>query len=283
MSLLTVVILIIMMMVLEALGFICFWKLYYEEVFYTQVVSENEDIGVDVPIATRDIAKGEDISDAITYKNVPSYMKVDNVVTENSGELKASIDIVANSIITTSNTYNPRMEDVVIDTSRRVVIDYLETPGVEEGDYIDIRLKVYDTENSDTYDDKIVASKKCVLSKEDDRTIELMLSESEILNMNSAVVDAASGSDSDRTAILYVTRYIDPANQPKASVTYNGKGRVYTDKEIAESQQRLKDMADGIGGYASPTIEEKAHDNSFGSGDTDNSVVEVEEGEEGET
>lgn len=253
---------------------LCFWQFMYKDIFYTQVVNENKDVGTSVYVATRDIAYGESIYDAVEEKVVPSFLVVSTGVSGDLSELKASSNIVANSIITSTNTYNPRLEDVVIDTSRQVVIDFLETPGIEEGDYIDIRLKVFNGDDSNTYDDKIVASKKCVLSKTDEKTIQLMLSESEILNMNSAVVEAANGNSTKsdgRTAVLYVTKYIDPANQPKAMITYTGKGIPYTDSEIAESQQRLRDLINGNGEYASPTIEEKAHDNSFGVSENNNS------------
>jgi hypothetical protein len=247
---------IVFALMLEAIGFLCFWKFYYRDIFYTEVVNENQDIGTEVPIATRDIARGESIDDAVKYVTAPSYMVVSNTPDSDFSELKASQDITANSIITKQNTYNPRLEDVVIDTSRQIRIDYLDINGAEEGDYIDIRLKVFSGDDSNTYEDKIVASKKCIISKSGDSDISLMLSEAEILNLNSAVVEAANGSgrSDGSTATLYTTKYIDPANQPKAEVTYIGKGTPYANSEVLESQQKLRDIRDGVGEYANPAV-----------------------------
>lgn len=266
----------------EGIFIFALWELKLKDDFYTSVINENKDIGNEVYVATRDIASGEIIDGSVEYRTVPSYLVTSDSVVSDTGELRASRDIVANTIITNTNTYNPKLEDVVIDTSRQVVIDYLETPGINQGDYIDIRLKVFSGDDLSTYDDKIVASKKCLISKDDNGSIELILSEADILNLNSAVVEAAgvadknssSHSKSNRTAVLYVTKYVDPANQPKADVTYSGKGRDYTQKEIQESQTKLKAMMNGESGYYNPTLEQQAHSNSFGEANEANEATE---------
>ena len=61
------------------------------------------------------------------------------------------------------------------------------------------------------------------------------------MNLNSAIIQAADTDDGKRGEI-YVGKYVDPANQEKATITYQGKGVNYTDEELAEAQQRLQDQ-----------------------------------------
>lgn len=277
----TTVLITVAAMLLEGVIIMSLWQFKFKDDFITDIVNENKDVGSNVFIATRDIASGEPIDGAIELKVVPSYLITSNLVEsyDNTSELRASGNIVANTVITHTNTYNPKLEDVVIDTTRQVVVDYLQTPGIQQGDYVDIRLKVFTGGSTTNYDDKIVASKKCILNKQESGAIELMLSESDILNLNSAVVEAANGGSLDsesikKSAELYVTKYVDPANQPKATVTYNGKGRNYTDQEIAESQEKLKAMINGDEGYSNPTLEDKVREQNNSLSDNSQETVE---------
>lgn len=229
------------------------WKFEIEDRMYDKFLVESKAGQSQALRALRDIAPGESIDGAVEVVEVPGNLVISNALPINvdTNNLRASGTIVSNAIITTNNIYDPMTQDIVLATSRQVDVDYLETPGVNEGDYVDIRLKVYQDNSSETYKDEIVCAKKEILYKNEQGSIELMLSESEILNLNSAVVEAV---DQTHTAKLYVTKYVDPANQPKAQVTYTGKGIQYTQDEILEAQNRLKAMQSGEGSYSSPEV-----------------------------
>lgn len=207
--------------------------------------------------AGADMMMGDSVLDGATVVNVPSSLVASNTLLEGEdlSSLKVSRDIKENELITKNNTYNPNTQDIVLETSRQVIIDYIDTPGAEVGDYIDIRLKTYNDGNTTSYKDDIVCAKKEILSKDGEK-IMLMLSEAELLNLNSAVVVTAqevSGSARE----IYTTKYVDPVNQNKASVTYNGQGVQFTEQELVEAQQRLRDMQEsGQGGFSRPTVPE---------------------------
>lgn len=235
------------------LAVVAVWKFELEDRMYDKFLVESKAGQSQALRALRDIAPGENIDGAVEIVEVPGNLVISNALPTNvdTSNLRASGTIVSNAIITSTNTYDPVTQDIVLATSRQVDVDYLETPGVNEGDYVDIRLKVYKDNSSETYKDEIVCAKKEILYKDQQGSIELMLSESEILNLNSAVVEAV---DQTHTAKLYVTKYVDPANQPKAQVTYTGKGIQYTNEEILEAQERLKQMQSGEGGFSSPEV-----------------------------
>lgn len=228
---------------LTVLAVALFWKLYYETKVKDTVILELQQGQYQAYKATRDISSGEYIDGAIEVVTVPSSLVTPNALSSGSDTsvLRASGNIAANTIITTQNTYDPEMQDAMLSSSRIVQIDYLKTPGADVGDYIDIRLKVYKDNDMDTYRDDRVCSKKEILSKDENGNIELMLSESEILNINSAVIEA---TNPDQDGSVYVTKYIDPANQPKAPVNYDGKGVSYTADELREAQNKLKENQD---------------------------------------
>lgn len=230
---------IIVTLLLTVLSVALFWKFYYEDTARDQFLMESQQGQRQVYKATRDITSGEYVDGAVELVAVPSYLIVTNSL--NSGEslsqLKASGNIAANSIITVNNTYDPEMQDPILSTSRIVQIGYIETPGIEVGDFIDVRLKVSVGNKLETFRDDIVCSKKEVLSKDEAGNIQLMLSESEILNLNSAVIEAAN---QEQQAMIHVAKYLDPANQPKAIVNYDGKGIKYAEKELLEAQDVLR-------------------------------------------
>lgn len=248
-----IVITVLISILLTLLTVAVAWKFEIEDRMYDKFLVESKAGQSQALRALRDIAPGESIDGAVETVEVPGNLVISNALPSNvdTANLRASGTIVANALITNNNTYNPITQDIVLATSRQVDVDYLETPGINEGDYVDIRLKVYRDNSSDTYKDEIVCAKKEILYKDMQGSIELMLSESEILNLNSAVVEAV---DQTHTAKLYVTKYVDPANQPKAQVTYTGKGIQYTQEELAEAQNRLKAIQLGEGEYSSPEV-----------------------------
>lgn len=214
------------------------WKFVWEGKVYDRFLLEAGEGSARAYKALRDIAPGEGIDELVAVTDVPGNLAVSNALTVGTdlSGLKASGSIAMNAIITNENTYDPEMQDVKLNTSREIEIDYLKTPGIEEGDYVDIRLRKYGA--AEGYRDEIVCSKKEIFYKDEAGNIRLMLSESELLNINGAVMETAYG----QLAEIYVTKYVDPANQSKASVTYTGKGIAYTEAEIKEAQQKLREM-----------------------------------------
>lgn len=251
--LLAVLISIILSVLVTILLMLCAWKLVLEDKVYSAYNEQSNSGGFQVYKASRDIAQGEDINGAIEVITIPGSLMVSDALVSSSDTsgLKASTAISANTIIATDDVYNPTTQDIILPSTREVSIDYLETPGIVTGDFIDIRLKVYSDASGEVYKDSIVCSKKLVLDKAESGSVELLLSESEILNINSAVVEAATAGNN---AELYVTKYVDPANQPKATITYSGSGKQYTDVEIEQAKERLKEIQSGKDSYNYPDI-----------------------------
>jgi hypothetical protein len=180
--------------------------------------------------------------------------------------------IPANTIITREDIYNPVLLDVVVASSRWVTIDYLPMDGIREGMFVDIRIKSTSIFGEHGIMDDIVVSKKLVHELTDDgRSMRMILSESEMQNLNTAVMMVAS--DALGTYRLHMTVYVDPANQPRATVTFQGGGFEYTAAELAEAQQILRDL---LGGGVTDNIVE---DNQI-TPDEDSSEDDVEDDSE---
>jgi len=238
-----VILLVISMMLLAALlvaiWFMLFWKYSYREQYTDMIIDEINAAAVMAYVADREILAGEYVEGAAVLTAIPETILNEDLVLDAADltKLRASRDIPARSLITFKNAYDPVMQNPVLDKTRIYNIDYLDTPGVVQGDYIDIRLKVYQDGAEDTYRDFIVCSKIEILHKQDETgVIEVQLSESDILNLNSAVIEATSNLNEGE---IYVGRYVDPANQPKAIVDYDGAGIVYTAQELKEAQLKL--------------------------------------------
>lgn len=231
------------------------WKLHFEEQYRNNIMLETSLAGQSVAYrAIRDIAPGENISGAIEQVDVPGYLTVGNAIqsSDDINDLRASGSILANSIITTDNCFNPETQDVTLSSSRQIQISGLNTPGVSAGDYIDIRIK--QSSNGEVIKDDVVCSKKQILSKDANNNIGIMVSEAELLNLNSALAEL---SDKDIVTEVYTVKYVDPANQPKSEVTYVGNGSSLTASELLELQ---KSTESGENEYSQPTVEIQVQD-----------------------
>ena len=110
----------------------------------------------------------------------------------------------------------------VTDDLRTQEYNFFTLPAqIEEGDFVDVRFRLKSGQ------DYIVVSKKKVsipmiaeVPVED--TIDLNLSEDEILTMSNAIVEAAGMKGSE----LYVTKYVEPGMQKNATPTYPIKQEV---------------------------------------------------------
>lgn len=239
-SVLAVVFGVIIAILLTAAAFLIFWNFYYQEEFTNQVIVQMEAGEQKAYRAVRDIVSGEYLDGAVEEVVVPSNLISSDLLTVGAdiSGLKASGNISANSLITEVNSYNPIYETPVIDSTRQYVIDYIETPGISAGDYMDIRLKVFTEDGGvSSYKDYIVISKVEVIDKNESGELTLNLTESEILNLNSAVIQAAS---QDTEGQIYTGKYVSPATQAKHIVTYDGAGAEYTEEELREAQEILR-------------------------------------------
>lgn len=239
-SVLAVVFGVIIAILITATAFLIFWNFYYQEEFTNQVIVQMEAGEQKAYRAVRDIVSGEYLDGAVEEVVVPSSLISSDLLTVGAdiSGLKASGNISANSLITEVNSYNPIYETPVIDSTRQYVIDYIETPGISAGDYMDIRLKVFTEDGGvSSYNDYIVISKVEVIDKNESGDLTLNLTESEILNLNSAVIQAAS---QDTEGQIYTGKYVSPATQAKHIVTYDGAGAEYTEGELREAQEILR-------------------------------------------
>lgn len=230
----------IISILLTVLAVALFWKYSYADTYKAQILAGNQPSGYTLYKASRDISSGEYIDGAIEQFLAPDGLATSDLIPVNSdiSRLRASGNIAANTIITERNTYDPKLENPVLEHTRIYSVDYLDTDGAVEGDFIDIRIKLYNSGDATSYSDYVVASKLQILSK-NGSTVELALSEGDMLNLNSAVIQAA-GSKGESRGEIYTGKYVDPANQEKAAITYEGKGIQYTQQELMEAQNKLK-------------------------------------------
>lgn len=241
---LAVVMTVLITLLLTLLAVVAFWKYYYQEKVTNQVIVQMEAGQQKAYKAIREIESGEYLDGAVEEVVIPSSIKSSELIPLGTdlSLLKASGNIAPNSLITVRNSYDPELQNPILEKTRIYWIDYLDTPGVEVGDFIDIRIKTYKEGDENSYQDSIVASKIEILSKNERGDIQIRLSESDLLNLNSAVIEAAGRrvGDDKIEGEIYVGKYVDPANQPKAAVTYNGKGISYTQEELREAQEILR-------------------------------------------
>lgn len=272
-SVLAVVLGVIIAILLTAAAFLIFWNFYYQEEFTNQVIVQMEAGEQKAYRAVRDIVSGEYLDGAVEEVVVPSSLISSDLLTvgDDISGLKASGNISANSLITEVNSYNPIYETPVIDSTRQYVIDYIETPGISAGDYMDIRLKVFTEDGGvSSYNDYIVVSKVEVIDKNESGDLTLNLTESEILNLNSAVIQAAS---QDTEGQIYTGKYVSPATQAKHIVTYDGAGAEYTEEELREAQEILRQQM-GEDGQTTSDVQE-TEDTSAENTGTEGTVEDV--------
>lgn len=174
-------------------------------------------------------------SDALTASAFNSLLYDED---GNEHEIVAKIDINANTILTTNmvtTSNNINTDDVRIEQYNMITLP----ADIETGDTVDVRLRMPDGTNY------IVVSKKKVTVLDQGgipslNTISLELSESEILMMSNAIVEAYIMEGS----ILYLTEYVEPGMQSGAITTYVPNGEVQNlinndPNVVAEAKQEL--------------------------------------------
>lgn len=170
-----------------------------------------------VYVVSKDINSGEtvDLSKLkqvlVTGDAVPSNVVKVSDITE---ETIAKIDLKTGTVLT-ANMINEKSEETTADLRTQEYNMVLLPTQIQNGDYVDIRLRL---PNGTDY---IVVSKKkvdipTIDGVESANTIKINVAEQEILLMSNAIVEAywATGS------ILYATTYVEPGMQDQATPTY---------------------------------------------------------------
>lgn len=213
-------------MVVTATGLVAF---YMFKIQPNQVSVPEGDTGVasgeltSVYVAASDMSPGDPLDGLVKEVQVPSSLKTGDTLAPdvNLGSYKVSRRVIAGSIVRMTDVYDPTMDDAVLESSREVTIPFLEMKNVSPDNFIDIRLKRYLPNNGEIYEDYVVAAKIRIIDISDAGAT-MVLSESDIVNLNNAYAETGN---SEMKSELYVTKYVDPANQPIAKVTYSGAGR----------------------------------------------------------
>lgn len=127
--------------------------------------------------------------------------------------LKAKVDLHPGTVVTSDVTYE---DELVAKDVRKQEYNIITLPTqLEAGEYIDVRLRLPSGQ------DYIVVSHKeveipTINGVDSTNCIWINLSETEILMMSSAIIDAYKAEGS----MLYATRYVEPGMQEAATETY---------------------------------------------------------------
>lgn len=123
---------------------------------------------------------------------------------------KSKVALKEGTILTKSMLMSTDDEDIE-DSLRYMEYNMITMPTtLEEGDYIDIRLRLPNSQ------DLIVISKKSIVSIYN-QTVGFNLTEDEILLLNSAIVESYKMTSSE----LYLAKYVEPGMQEKSVYTYS--------------------------------------------------------------
>lgn len=167
------------------------------------------------------VAKDINSGDIITQSNLKQVLATGEAIPSDAinvgnitEETVAKIDLKPGTVLTASMV-NEKSEQTTADLRTQEYNMVLLPTQIQNGDYIDIRLRL---PNGTDY---IVVSKKKVEiptidGVESANTIKINVSEEEILLMSNAIVEAywATGSK------LYATTYVEPGMQDQATPTY---------------------------------------------------------------
>ena len=217
---------------------------------------------VSVAIANTEILAGDTLEGNYSFELRDAELVPSDAISQDyefSGAVM-SIDAKPNTVLTDSMIVRPDLDETDNETSRFVSVNYVTLDsGVTEGDFIDIRLRKYGTEEGFVFSDDVVLAKKKVQSVSG-KTVTLSLSEQEQMALSVAAVDASSyGRKSTETALLYCTRYVD-ASQTAAVETYsNATLSELIDSNpniIAEAQRELAEQQQAQAAQEAPTMQD---------------------------
>ena len=130
---------------------------------------------------------------------------------------KSKVALKEGTILTKSMLISTEEEDIA-DSLRYMEYNMITMPTtLEEGDYVDIRLRLPNSQ------DLIVISKKSIVSIYN-QTVGFNLTEDEILLLNSAIVESYKMTSSE----LYLAKYVEPGMQEKSIYTYSPSEEIVT-------------------------------------------------------
>lgn len=195
----------------------------------------------DAPVDTIQIAytnaavgAGTDIADIVTYQDIPmdenTVIPDDALMQEDMADYEGyvtKIDLQKNTPLTKSMICPVDTDNKYNDTTREVDLSYIDLQGsIQEGDYVDIRLKTNNSAHNFAMSDDIVVAKKEVVAL-NGKTVTLRLNEDEQILLTAAAVDMtitnatkAKDNENKPTATLYTTKYVSNA-QTAADITYH--------------------------------------------------------------
>ena len=178
-------------------------------------IKEDEANMKSVTIVSKDVKSGEEVSSLKTVR-VPKEAAPSNAFSSTSVEegTYAKINLKQGTILTDEMIYTDETETTADIRTQEFNMLVLPTE-IQDGDYIDVRLRLTDGT------DYIVVAKKRVSmptinGADSANTIKIDLAEEEILTMSNAIVETywAKGSK------LYVNIYKEPGMQEQATPTY---------------------------------------------------------------
>ena len=167
----------------------------------------------EVYVITQPVKSGEEIIVGLNAEKqkIETGLSTEDII--NPIGAKAKIDLASGTIVTPSMLM---AEEELTKDVRLVEYNMIALPvGLMVGDYIDIRFTLPSGQ------DYIVIAKKPVVSIMGE-TIALNLSEEEILMLNGAIVERYVMIGSN----MYITKYVEPGTQGKATPTYQVNGNV---------------------------------------------------------
>lgn len=174
---------------------------------------------VKVYVLNKDVSSGQKITtDMLVQRTVNKSLVPSNATGDISSlveqEIVAKVSMKANTVITSELV--SKSDNVITNDVRREEYNMFVLPmDLQTGDYVDVRIMFPSGQNY------IVVSKKeveipVIGGINSDDTIWMNLSEDEILNISSAIVEAYQVKGSK----VYVTKYTDPGMQEAATPTY---------------------------------------------------------------
>lgn len=149
---------------------------------------------------------------AYFYTDANKTQRKDIEISENA--VVAKVDMNANTVLTSSLI--SRTEDITSDDLRKEEYNVISLPvDLAPGEYVDIRLMLPNGQNY-----VVVSKKKVTIPVVNDQylsdTIQMNLTEEEIMILSSAIVENFKTSGSK----LYATRYTEAGMQEAATMTY---------------------------------------------------------------
>ena len=215
--------------------------------YYVMINNEKKPIYVTDASGKDALAVSLQVSDNAFFYTGNNTGRTDIKIMSNA--VVAKLDMAANTVITTS--FLGRADSITTSDLRKEEYNVISLPvDLQPDEYVDIRLRLPSGQ------DYIVVSKKKVTIPVSNGayladTIQMNLTEDEILLMSAAIVENFEIAGSQ----LRATRYVEAGNQSEATVTYFPSNEIVelinrdpniVQKAIAQIQNNAQTIRDGI-------------------------------------